>query len=159
MLNYQEDGQACLFDPGIFAGKTCRAPFQAGHQRERTSGSFSRKSSELTSVPFMSLDLTPGAGNLLDEYYWEILSPWRGGASILNTGLAPRKEENVYSLSQILEDTVPEKYFLSERACLGILRRSLKRGKTLPEVLQTALIRQAGLSEEKYEELKKEWAE
>ena len=145
MLNYQEDGQACLFDPGIFAGKTCRAPFQAGHPKERTSGSFSRKSSELISVPFMSLDLTPGAGNLLDEYYWEILSPWRGGASILNTGLAPRKEENVYSLSQILEEDPHPKYYLTRKACLGILRRSAERGKELPPQLKEALEAQAGV--------------
>ena len=145
MLNYQEDGQACLFDPGIFAGKTCRAPFQAGHPREKTSGLFSRKSSELISVPFMSLDLTPGAGNLLDEYYWEILSPWRGGASILNTGLAPRKEENVYSLSQILEEQPLPKYYLTKKACLGILRRSEERGKELPPQLKLALETQAGL--------------
>ena len=75
---------------------------------------------------------------------------------MLNSTESPRDAEESF-LSQILEDTVPEKYFLSERACLGIIRRSLKRGKTLPEVLLTALIRQAGLSEEKYEEMKAEW--
>lgn len=47
-------------------------------------------------------------------------------------------------LSQILEDTVPEKFFLSEKACAGILRRSAARGKTLPEALKTALVKQAG---------------
>ena len=52
---------------------------------------------------------------------------------------------------------VLQKYFLSEKACRGILRRSQKRGKTLPEVLETALVRQAGLSEMEYEDLKKEW--
>ena len=33
--------------------------------------SSSRRSSELSAVPFMSLDLTPGHGNLLGESYWE----------------------------------------------------------------------------------------
>ena len=45
------------------------------------------------------------------------------------------------SLSDILETgDVPQRYFLSARACRGILRRAEKRGKTLPAaLLQTAL--------------------
>lgn len=50
-------------------------------------------------------------------------------------------------LWQILEEQVQEKYFLSEKACRGILRRSEKRGKTLPEVLKTALMVQGNISE------------
>jgi len=38
---------------------------------------------------------------------------------------------------------VPEKYYLSQKACRGILRRASERGKVLPEVLQMALERQA----------------
>ena len=38
---------------------------------------------------------------------------------------------------------VPRKYYLSPKACLGILRRASERGKKLPEVLQIALERQA----------------
>ena len=145
MLKYQEDGQACLFDPAIYVGKMFRAPFQAADRKAKTFASSSRKSSELSSIPFMSLDLTPGAGNLLDEFYWEILSPWRGESSILNTGPAPRKEENIYSLSQILEEEPHPKYYLTKRACLGILRRSSERGKELPPQLKTALEIQAGV--------------
>ena len=43
------------------------------------------------------------------------------------------------SLSQILEENVPAKYFLSPRACAGILRRAAKRGKALPPLLEQAL--------------------
>ena len=50
----------------------------------KISGLFLRNSSELRSIPYMSLDLTPGAGNLLGEFFWEILSPWRGAALMLN---------------------------------------------------------------------------
>lgn len=32
---------------------------------------------------------------------------------------------------------------MSEKACLGILRRAEKRGKELPEILKKALIKQA----------------
>ena len=38
---------------------------------------------------------------------------------------------------------VPEKYYLSPKACLGILRRASARGKELPEILRVALERQA----------------
>ena len=54
------------------------------HQREKTSGVSSRRSSELKSVVFQSLDLTPGHGNLLGESYWELISPWRGDVLTLN---------------------------------------------------------------------------
>jgi hypothetical protein len=44
------------------------------------------------------------------------------------------------SLSQVLENgPVPQRYFLSEKACSGILRRAEKRGKQLPEQLRAAL--------------------
>lgn len=94
----------------------------------------------------MSLDLTPGHGNLLGESYWEMTSPWLGGSSILNTGPAPLSAEDVYSLSQILQPRPPRKYYLSRTACLGILRRARERGKELPPQLHAALMAQAGLS-------------
>ena len=93
----------------------------------------------------MSLDLTPGHGNLLGESYWELVSPWPGGSSMLNTGPAPLSEEDVFSLSQILQEAPPRKYYLSKTACLGILRRARERGKELPPQLKTALMAQAGL--------------
>ena len=145
MLKYQEDGQACLFDLDTSAGKTCRVSSRAGAQKEKTSELSSKKLSELVSIPFMSLDLTPNAGNLLGESYWEIVSPWRGDASTLNTGPAPRNVGNVSSLSQILEDNPHPKYYLTKKACLGILRRSAERGKELPPQLKIALEIQAGI--------------
>ena len=45
-------------------------------------------------------------------------------------------------LSQILEDNPRPKYFLSAKACQGILRRAERRGKELPEILREALIQQ-----------------
>lgn len=93
----------------------------------------------------MSLDLTPGNGNLLGEFEWEILSPWLSGSWTLNTGVSPR-EGRVCSLSRILEDSPPHKYYLSRKACLGILRRARERGKPLPPQLEAALKAQAGLT-------------
>ena len=71
-----------------------------------------------------------------------MISPSRGEFSMRNTGESPN-EENASTLSQILEVNVPEKYYLSPRACQGILYRALRRGKELPEVLRIALERQA----------------
>src|SRR5690606_28001452 len=44
------------------------------------------------------------------------------------------------SLSDILETgDLPQRYFLSPKACAGILRRAERRGKELPRQLQAAL--------------------
>jgi hypothetical protein len=43
------------------------------------------------------------------------------------------------SLSQVLEPDAPSKYSLSPKAAAGILRRSERRGKKLPEMLRQAL--------------------
>lgn len=68
-----------------------------------------------------------------------------GGSWTLNTGVSPR-EGRACSLSQILEDSPPRKYYLSRKACLGILRRARERGKPLPPQLEAALKAQAGLT-------------
>lgn len=63
----------------------------------------------------------------------------RGGFLTPNTSAWPN-DAVVCSLSQVLEmGSIPPKYFLSAKACAGILRRAAKRGKTLPAALQQAL--------------------
>ena len=45
------------------------------------------------------------------------------------------------TLSEVLETgPVPERYFLSQAACAGILRRAERRGKKLPAHLEAALL-------------------
>ena len=144
MQIYDEAEQLSIYDLDIWCGRMFPEPYPVVHQKARTSGVSSRRSSELKSVVFQSLDLTPGAGNLLGESYWELISPWRGDALMLNTGVSPR-EEKESSLSQILQDDPPDKYYLTRKACLGILRRASERGKELPEKLKRALEIQAGL--------------
>ena len=144
MQTYKEAEQLSMFGQDLWRGRTCPAPSARERQRARTSGSFWRRSSALNAIPFQSLDLTPGAGNLLGEFYWELISPWRGGASTLNTGVSP-KDAKESSLSQILQADPPLKYYLSPKACLGILRRAFERGKELPKKLERALKIQAGL--------------
>ena len=76
-------------------------------------------------------------------YIWETDGAWLTEFLTLNTGASP-SEEAGSTLSEILLADVPEKYYLSPKACLGILRRASVRGKELPEVLRKALERQAG---------------
>ena len=70
----------------------------------------------------------------------------RGASLTLNIGASPNVAVES-SLSQILqpESDVPQKYYLSRKAILGILRRAKERGKELPAELTAALKRQAGL--------------
>lgn len=62
-----------------------------------------------------------------------------GDSSTLNIGESPSVESESL-LSQILEANAPLKYYLSERACRGILTRASRRGKALPDILKTALL-------------------
>ena len=52
------------------------------------------------------------------------------------------KDAAVCSLSAVLEDngSVPQRLYLSAKACAGILRRAEKRGKELPRQLRVALM-------------------
>ncbi len=84
MQTYKEAEQLSMFGQDLWHGRTCPVPSARERPRAKTSGSFWRRSSALNAIPFQSLDLTPGAGNLLGEFYWELISPWRGGASTAN---------------------------------------------------------------------------
>ena len=61
------------------------------------------------------------------------------GFSMPNTSEFP-SDAAVCSLSDVLEaGPVPQRFFLSPKACAGILRRAEKRGKSLPPFLAEAL--------------------
>lgn len=144
MQIYYEGEQASMFDPASCAGKTFREPSPAESGKAMTSGSSWRKHSELVYQEFMFLKITLGDGDILGQPYWEILSPYVGESSTLNTGVCPRVVRGS-SLWQILEPHPQRKYYLSRKACLGILRRARKRGKELPAPLHLALEMQSGL--------------
>lgn len=105
-------------------------------------------------------------GRSLGEYMMPNIGEFHSGASAyvyllistdrtqgeyyLNCGETPMRFLQS-RLSWILESNPDTKYNLSAKACLGILRRAEKRGKTLPKILDQALRRQAGLSVSKNE--------
>lgn len=123
-------------------GKTFRERFQA--IRDTISlPSCARSSKRRTNTDaLMYLNLRPKAESSnggVQEASWEKVSQSHGEFWTLNIGESP-KDVSVYTLSQILEDNVPQKYYLSAKACEGILRRAEKRGKKLPPMLWEALI-------------------
>lgn len=144
MQMFYEDEQISMFAPDSCAGKMSPVHSPAGSKREMTSGSSWKKHSELVYQEFMFLKITLGDGDILGQPYWEILSPYVGESSTLNTGVCPRVVRES-SLWQILEPHPQRKYYLSRKACLGILRRARKRGKELPATLKLALEMQSGL--------------
>lgn len=73
--------------------------------------------------------------------FWRTTTRWRGEQWTPSTGAFPNVA-CASRLSSILQVGVPEKYYLSRKACEGILRRASRRGKQLPELLKTALEQQ-----------------
>ena len=144
MQTYFEDDQVSLFDQDTSAGKTSWAYSAQARRTGRISGLSWSQLLDYIAPPYQFLDLTPGAGNLLGQFDWEMRSALHGGAFLRNTGPSPR-DATESCLSQILEDHPPKKYYLTTAACLGILRRAKERGKPLPKALDTALRIQAGL--------------
>lgn len=140
----QETEQITWCDLGLWSGKTSPEPSPAETPKGQTLRQSSRKSSKSVSRESVCISvsqtvdgLNPGVitltmapGALLGEYMTQ------------SFGESP-SEENASRLSQILEASPHPKYFLSERACAGILTRAKRRGKKLPEPFEKALLDQA----------------
>ena len=100
----------------------------------RTSKRYSNHLYPSATRDYMCLDLREGHGNLLGAY-WETDSALLGVSTLLNTGEYPIAERES-TLWQILNQNVPKKYYLSQKACHGILKRIRKQ---LPDSLMDAL--------------------
>lgn len=83
------------------------------------------------------LDLRAENGNP-PERSWATGSALRGGCLTLSIGVSPSAAVES-TLWRILEEDAPERYYLSAKACAGVLRRAERRGKTLPKMLREAL--------------------
>jgi hypothetical protein len=92
----------------------------------------------------MFLFLPPQRANgFLPDASWEMVGALPGASMTLNFSERP-SDVRESTLSQILDLNAPERYYLSPRACAGILRRAEKRGKTLPDMLRDALMEVVG---------------
>lgn len=138
-MTEQPGGQVSLFGPDLWHGKT--SPERCPPTKERISAPSSRRRAASPTIPYLYLCRKKGSGQA-SAVLWETVTPSPTGSSMLNTGECPNVVAESF-LSQILQENVPLKYFLSHTACLGILRRAEKRGKSLPELLRIALERQA----------------
>ena len=134
----QVNEQMSLFDQDMPCGRMF--PERSAQTKGKTSESCSKSSVKSKTKMPIFLNLLGGGGALL-EPSWETGIPWLGAYSMLNFGECPNVVEES-GLWQILEANVPQKYFLSETACLGVLRRAERRGKKLPEILEKALKQQ-----------------
>lgn len=93
-------------------------------------------------VAFSEIEPFPSA--VLAHHYPDVPN-WGDMTRFKDSHSLSRNGDAVCGLSDILETgDVPQRYFLSAKACRGILRRAEKRGKALPPPLQCALAAVAG---------------
>ena len=115
-------------------------PERSVQTAEKTSAPFWKNLPAWNNQTFQFLDLrVGGADGAKPEQSPGTDGLWHGDSLTLNIGESPNVE-NVSLLSWILEVNAPEKYYLSARACQGILTRASRRGKKLPELLEAALL-------------------
>lgn len=141
------EGQMSLFAQDTWSGKMSQEHCQAEktkterRSKAKTSDASLKKLQESPRKMPLFLDLRKADGVIADAS-WEMGGRLLGGYMTHSFGELPR-EENVSLLSQILQERPPQKYSLSPKACIGILKRANRRGKKLPEILQKALEAQA----------------
>ena len=139
-MEEQMEGQMSLemCFPGLLSGKMSQEHSAATEARTSDVSWKSFATLKGKTLSFLNLKtesgIKPESSSVMDLVL-------RGDCLMLNTGESPN-EERESQLSEILQGGVPEKYYLSEKACEGILRRANKRGKELPEVLEKALTAQ-----------------
>lgn len=120
-----------------YLGKRTRSLFQ--QQRRGLPGSSGRTCPRGATKRCYSWTSEGGADGAKLEQSLETDGLWRGDSWTVNISEWP-SAESVSLLSSTLEVNAPEKYYLSARACQGILTRASRRGKKLPDLLQTALL-------------------
>ena len=116
-------------------GKTYAEPIPA--TEARTSAPYCKPFAKSQTPMPMCLDLRKGNG-AEQAASWGTGTLWLGEPTTLSIGECPSAAVES-TLSQILEANAPEKYFLSRKACAGILRRAIRRGKQLPYMLLEAI--------------------
>lgn len=139
------DGQASLFGPDTWSGRT--SPERSAPIKGKTLPQSSKKQSKSSNrkPPVLKSLQKVGLLGADTEMEWQDDGAWLGECLMRNTGESP--SDAVESrLSWILEETPPEKYYLSAKACSGILTRAERRGKELPKELQSALKIQSDVS-------------
>lgn len=132
-------------------GKMCRE--HSVPTRAKISEPSSKNSAKSKTVQPLFLDLrTTKESGKQQDLSWQTDIQSLGESSMHNFGEFPNAVEES-SLWQILEVEVPDKYYLSKRACRGVLQRAVKNGVELPPILLMALISQGEITEEELNEI------
>lgn len=166
----QVEGQMSLFDLDSSFSRMCREPSAA--TKEETSKSSSRRSSgsQNQTLP-MFLYLIGEGGKSLDaswdtertDVHFPLLTDYTMHSfgeqpytmmREISYNKEPRNGVKESQLSQILQDSAHQKYYLSAKGCAGILRRSREKNKPLPQVLKTALENQISREKTKMKQVK-----
>lgn len=129
--------QVTWSDLGLWSGKTSPEHFPA--TKAKISAPCSKKRRASSNRTPLFLDLRAINGGQADAS-WETDGRSLGAYSMRSFGECPSVAVES-RLSWILEDKPPQKYCLSAKACVGILRRATTRGKELPPELKQALER------------------
>ena len=150
-MTEQLEGQMSIFDLDSWCGRMSPEPYRA--TTEKTSASSLKKPQKSAIRLPLFLDLRENG--LTQEPLWVSGGALLGAYTMPSFGEQPStlmaecgfqghpNGVGVSRLSQILVDSPPPKYSLSEKACLGILNRAARRGKDLPQELKEALEKQA----------------
>lgn len=138
-MTVYKDGQVSWYDRDTWSGRMYQERSAATTEKTLPQSSKQRSGWPSRKPPlFLYLKKAgPPAAAL-----WETDGALRGGYSMHSFGECPRDGAESH-LSQILEDTPHRKYFLSAKACQGVLNRAARRGKDLPEAMKTALLMQS----------------
>jgi len=142
------EGQMSIFDLDIWSGKMSLAHCQVQESRTekicegKISESYLKKPQKSQTKMPLFLDLRGEQSGLQADASWEMGGLLLGEYTMRSFGEYP-SEERESRLSQILEDNPHPKYYLSAKACQGILRRAQSRGKALPKILEQVLLKQS----------------
>lgn len=133
-----------LFDQDTWSGKM--SPEPSALTKAETLRRFSKKpSASLNRKPPLFLYLRKGGPQA--DASWETDGALRGEFSTLSFGEHPislfHNGDGESRLWQILEEEPHPKYYLSGKACRGILTRAERRQKEIPALLKAALEMQA----------------
>ena len=149
-MTCQMAGQGNLFDLDTWCGRMYREPCQV--TKEKTSKPSSQRSlrSSTRMRPMCLCLMGSGQSKDVSTMRWEdgallgeyTMHSFGEQPSTLMRECSLGVHHNGVSeshLSQILEEEAHPKYFLSEKACRGIIRRAKEKNKPLPEELEQAL--------------------
>ena len=134
-MTEQADGQVSLFDQDTWSGKTCQEHSAATEGGTSSPSSRKRSGSSSRKPPLFLCLKTDGPQAAAS---WETDGAFLGEFSTQGFGECPKDGVESH-LSQILEDNLHPKFYLSAKACQGILNRAERRGKELPPTLKKAL--------------------